>query len=270
MSEVEPVKTMAAETAESDQLRPPPELQKWVGEGFEGPGAEFFGYFKDLCNLKPDEAVLDVGCGSGRLALPLTRFLSGAARYEGFDVSRPAIDWCASNITATFPNFRFQVADVRNEAYGVRGRLRPSEYSFPYGDEMFDFVFLTSVFTHMLPNDMRHYVAEVARVLKPAGRCLITYFLLNSQSTELMPDKARFGLNFKYPIDNGCILNSDVPEVGVAYHEKFVRAIYQSHGLRLMEPIHYGSWCGREKFLSMQDIVIATKFDRDSRGDRAE
>ena len=41
-----------------------------------------------------------------------------------------------------------------------------------------DVAFLTSVFTHMLPEDVEHYLDELARVLKPGGRTLITWFLL--------------------------------------------------------------------------------------------
>jgi len=45
----------------------------------------------------------------------------------------------------------------------------------------------------------------------------------------------------------------------VAYDEEFVRDLFQKHSLTIMEPIHYGNWCGRERYLSMQDIVIAVK-----------
>ncbi len=58
------------------------------------------------------------------------------------------------------------------------------------------FVLLTSVFTHMLPQDMDNYLSEVARVLKPDGRCLITYFLLNPESLALI-DAEESSFNFQ-------------------------------------------------------------------------
>src|SRR3954454_3335822 len=61
-----------------------------------------------------------------------------------------------------------------------------SEYVFPYPNATFDFVFLTSVFTHMLPTDMEHYVSEIVRVLKPNGRSLCTFLLLNDESMRFM------------------------------------------------------------------------------------
>jgi ubiquinone/menaquinone biosynthesis C-methylase UbiE len=244
------------------ELLPPPDLQDYVGKGpYHQIGAEFVGYFINLCALQPYEAVLDVGCGSGRLAVPLTRYLNSAARYEGFDLSEAAIDWCRENISTKFPQFRFQVSDVGNAAYTRRNRRRPkaSRYTFPYEDNSFDFVFLTSVFTHMVSADMERYVQEVARVLKPGARCLTTFFLLNAESRDLMPKKARFKLNFKYRSRHGRTLSLFRRETALAYDETYVQSLYAQHGLKILEPIHYGSWCGRETYLSAQDIVIAVK-----------
>lgn len=54
-----------------------------VGHGdFKKTGEEFLGYFTN-CGLQPEHNVLDIGCGIGRMAIPLTRFLKG--RYEGFE-----------------------------------------------------------------------------------------------------------------------------------------------------------------------------------------
>src|SRR5688500_3162291 len=99
------------------------------------------------CGLKPDEAVLDVGCGIGRNAVPLTRHLVGGT-YDGFDIMPEAIEWCRKNITPRYPNFRFHLADVHSDRYHPGGRDSASEYRFPFEDGAFDLVFLISVFTH--------------------------------------------------------------------------------------------------------------------------
>ncbi|MFY9621339.1 MAG: class I SAM-dependent methyltransferase [Pyrinomonadaceae bacterium] len=250
----------AAQTPAADLL-PPQDLQDYVGEGFyREVGAKFLEYFKSLCGLRPHEAVLDVGCGSGRLAIPLTRYLNGEARYEGFDLSHAAIKWCQENISMHFPQFRFQVSDVRNDVYapGEKRRLKASKYTFPYANDSFDFVFLTSVFTHLVRADMKRYVSEVARVLKPGGRCLATFFLLNAESRELMPQKALHGLNFKHRRRGYQTLHHQ-PEHGIAFDEGLVRKIYRRRCLKIREPISYGAWCGRETHLTTQDVVIAVK-----------
>ena len=244
----------------SGPLMPPQVLQDYVGGDYAQVGAEFLRYFVELCQLKADEKVLDVGCGSGRMAVPLTGHLSAAGLYHGFDVSETAVAWCRANITARFPNFHFQAADLHNGPYNPKAKRRPSEFRFPYGDATFDLVFLASVFTHMLPRDVEHYLSEITRVLRPGGRCLVTYFLLNDESTALI-DAGKGTYNFEHRGPGYRTINAGRPEDAIAYPEAFVRGLYEKAGLKIDEPLRYGSWCGRGDYLSFQDIVIATRGD---------
>src|SRR5205085_6486747 len=65
-----------------DELLPPPALARSVGGEFRATGAEFLRYFIELGGLRPTEHVLDVGCGVGRMAVPLTGYLDAGGRYE--------------------------------------------------------------------------------------------------------------------------------------------------------------------------------------------
>ena len=150
-------------------------------------GQEFLGYFTGLCELQPSDHVLDVGCGVGRMAIPLVDYLGSGGRYEGFEnVADDGTNWCTENISVRYPNFSFAHADIYNARYNPGGSIQSAEFVFPYEDESFDFAFATSVFTHMLPADVEHYLLEIARVLKPTGRTLTTFFLLNEESLRLM------------------------------------------------------------------------------------
>jgi SAM-dependent methyltransferase len=81
----------------SGRLVPPRRLQ-FVGEGdFVGIGDEFLSHLVSLCGLRPEDRVLDVGCGVGRLARPLAGYLSLDGAYAGFDVSAAGIRWCTQH-----------------------------------------------------------------------------------------------------------------------------------------------------------------------------
>lgn len=239
-------------------VRPPPDdLVQGIG-GAWWIGEDYLRYFREVCELRPDEAVLDVGCGVGRMAVPLTRYLSAAGRYEGFDIMPANVRWCQRAITPRWPNFRFQHADIFNREYNPRGRQLGHEYRFPYPNSTFDFAFLTSVFTHLMPPDAAHYLAELGRVLKPGGRCMATFFLLNEESNTLVDaGKGRFQLQPAEGVYR--VHRKDIPEACLALDERFVEGAVRAAGLAIERPVRYGSWCGRESGFEFQDVVILRK-----------
>jgi ubiquinone/menaquinone biosynthesis C-methylase UbiE len=242
-----------------DQLTPPKKMI-FVGHGdFKKTGDEFLQYFIEKGGLKPDDQVLDVGAGIGRMALPLTEFLSEKGSYDGIDIVPKGIHWCSKKITPLFPKFQFHLADIYNQLYHPKGKQQASAYRFPFNDASFDFIFLTSVFTHMLTDDMENYLSEITRVLKPKGKCFITFFLLNEGSYSCIEKKLSM---FNFEKQSGkCYYNiaNKRPEDALAYKETYIRELFARYGLEINEPIHYGSWCGRKNYLSLQDIVIAEK-----------
>ncbi len=144
----------------------------------------------DAGELAPGGRVLDIGCGPGRLAARLTHQLDGGS-YEGFDIVPRSIGWCQRKISARHPSFRFQLADIRNAQYNPTGSQEARAYSFPYPDREFDLALAASVFTHMRPGEIERYVCEAARVLKPGGRLLASFFMLNEDAELRLADSRR-------------------------------------------------------------------------------
>lgn len=235
---------------------PPKELSFVDVRNFQRTGQEFYDHLILFGGLLPGDKVLDVGCGVGRVAIPLTRYLVGS--YEGIDVVPEGIEWCQDNITPRYPNFDFQLADMKDDRYNPEGKQGSSEYRFPYADESFDFAFAASVFTHMFPKDVENYLREMCRVLQSGGRCLISWFLLNAESEGLI-EAGKSAFNFRFPVAEGCLTaNPERPEGALAYDEALARTMYAEAGLQVRS-INFGRWCGRRAVSAGQDVVVAAK-----------
>lgn len=126
-----------------------------VGGEFEAVGVLELETLKHF-GLRDDAYVIDIGCGSGRLAKPLSAYLRGA--YLGIDVV-PELVRYAQRIVAR-PDWRFEVAA------GLR---------IPEQDARADLVCFFSVFTHLLHEQTYVYLEEARRVLKPGGKIVFSF-----------------------------------------------------------------------------------------------
>src|SRR4051794_16319795 len=227
-------------------------------EMFKAAGREFFNYFRDYANLQPSARVLDIGCGCGRMAIPLLSYLDRTGSFEGIDVDAKSIDWASDHITPSYPNFRFQRADVFNTTYNPTGAFAQHRYRLPFADGDFDFVFLTSVFTHMLPRATAHYLGEISRVLKVGGKVLATFFLLNDESARLVrAGKSHF--HFPHRHSTCAVQDRERPEDVVGHDEGEVLKLFAYCGLAPARPVIYGNWSGRDGGVSFQDMIVARK-----------
>jgi len=243
-----------------DPLTPPRRLMnvgsdKFTRSDFNEIGYRLFQYLVDIGGLKPNDKVLDVGCGVGRMASPLTRFLSLEGTYNGLDIVKESIEYCTRTYAPRFGNFHFHHADIYNGVYNPRGKYLSHQYRFPFPDRTFSFLFLTSVFTHMLTDGVENYLNEIHRILTPGGRYFITHFILNEDVEALMRSNMSH-LKFVFPIEHGKVLREESPEDAVAFDESYVRLLYRKSHLSIVEPIRYGSWCGRKTDVGYQDIIV--------------
>ncbi len=250
-----PIDLWEAITGKNKKLIPPKGLI-FVGSGdFQEQGERFLEYFQKHGGLKPHHRVLDIGCGIGRMAVPLTNFLSPEGSYEGFDIVKDGIDWCLKNITPQSPHFRFTHIELKNHLYSSKGK-EAGNFRFPYEKEEFDFVFLTSVFTHMIPAEVENYLAEIFRVLKGNGRCLSTFFILDETS------KISMSGDFNFPYDYGFyrLMDKRVQSANVAYGKEYLLKQFGKNKL-VVEKLLPGRWSGRNENegADFQDIVVLAK-----------
>jgi SAM-dependent methyltransferase len=237
-------------------------------------GDRLVGVVTERGGLEPGGAILDLGCGPGRTAAPLTKYLSASGRYEGFDVMPPSIAWCRKAITPRFPNFCFQVADIHNGQYNPAGTQRASEYRFPYADASFDAAVAGSLFTHLQPFEGQRYLDEAARTLRPGGRLVATWYLLNEEADAALAagkvlrpgifteDRPPLQLEHHLRDERGNpfrSLDAETPEYMIAVDEALVRAQHERAGLEIVEII-YGTWADREGGERLgQDTIIAER-----------
>lgn len=128
--------------------------------------------------LAPDHRVIDVGCGSGRLAVPLSSFLRGP--YSGFDVVDDLVTYARDTVRR--PDWRFDTVD---------------HIQIPEPDGCADMVCFFSVLTHLLHEQSYWYLEEARRVAKPGGTIVVSF--LEFADREHWPIFARSVADAKRP-----------------------------------------------------------------------
>jgi arsenite methyltransferase len=113
--------------------------------------------------LKPNETVLDVGCGRGLLLNEAAKYLN-SGKAIGVDL------WLSRDLSGNAAEVT--IANARAE--GVAGRIEVKTAdmrSLPIEDDSIDVV-VSSIAIHNLPTtkDRARAIEEISRVLKPGGR----------------------------------------------------------------------------------------------------
>ena len=123
-----------------------------------GSEQEFRRMIADLAQLQPGETVLDVGCGTGTLALVAKERVGTTGQVCGIDPGPKQIARARSKAGKAGLPVDFQIGVIEQLAFS---------------DQSFDVV-LSTLMMHHLPDDLKRLgLAEIARVLKPGGRLLV-------------------------------------------------------------------------------------------------
>ncbi|MBM70878.1 MAG: SAM-dependent methyltransferase [Haliea sp.] len=240
-------------------MSPPAMTALLVGGGdFAAIGAAIKHDLVVTTGLNKSSAILEIGCGYGRVAIALADLVSPPGRYDGVEIVEKAVEWCTNEITSRYPNFLFHHADVSNPYAGRENGQPAAKYRLPFENSTYDVVFLTSVFSHMRPDDISAYLNEISRVMRRNGKCFITYYLINEFTMAQILSK-QASQNFCYDFGDFLSTHKRTPEQTIAVSEELVRGFYVDAGLVIEEPILHGSWSNRERHFSYQDVIVAKK-----------
>lgn len=219
---------------------------------------------KELAGLTPHSRVFEIASGVGNGCFALTKYLTHDGGYFGIEIVEASVNWCKKNITERHPNFEFKYMPIQVDHYDHRldtetGRnLSAASVRFPVEDESKDVQFSTSLFTHLDFDSAQHYLNEISRSLKPGGKCLNTFFLLDdgarANTLNGLTDRvfAFEGKGFFYYSKYNVL-------AGTAFTEDVLRKMYKNAGLKIINPIIFGEWSGRPNKYHYQDIVVAEK-----------
>jgi len=104
--------------------------------------------------LTPDSRVLDIGCGTGQMAMALEEYLSPRGAFYGTDIGREGIEFCRNNYRRA--NFVFETGEM-------------TRVPFPDSAGPFDMAIFFSVFTHTYADESALLLAEACRLLRTGG-----------------------------------------------------------------------------------------------------
>jgi len=205
-------------------------------------------------DLRENDRVLDIGCGIGRVALPLVHYLDSKGSYQGIDPVETAITWCRRKISEHNPNFSFEYVDWYNGMYNKSGSVDPATYTFGYADDSFDLIYLFSVFTHMKPDGVENYLREIFRMLPNPGRVFMTMFVVDKDTEKRIASNETHRSFFKGD-RNYWTDNHNIHESAIAYGYQYVMELLEEIGFHDVQFVP-GGW--RDKKAG-QDILVAYK-----------
>lgn len=179
------------------------------------------------CGLSSKSEMLDVGSGQGRIPIGIIEKLGTIKSYQGVDIDLRSVKWCNRYIGKNNPSFQFSLLNIHNSRYNPKGKHIDNNFRFSFEDNKFDIIYLFSVFSHMLEDEVAIYLKDFKRILKPTGKVLFTTFV-----EEDVPDVSENPDNYKRAWEG--------PLHCVRYNKKFLFSLIEACGFKV-ENFEYGT-----------------------------
>ena len=111
-----------------------------------------------LADLRPGDAVLDIGCGTGMLLLEAEKVVGSKGIVVGLDVEPEMIKQARRRAIKNNSQASFDIASIAQ---------------IPYLDNTYNVAFSTLMYHHLSETERQAGMVELARVLQPGGRLIL-------------------------------------------------------------------------------------------------
>ncbi len=214
--------------------------------------------------------ILDVGCGTGLLGIAGEPFIGQDGKYIGIDIMKNDIDFCRRHFSSE--NFEFIHFDVNNPVYAPV--QKGTKLKWPIKSKSIDLITALSVWTHLNEKDALFYFSEIGRVLKPEGKAIITFFLLDELYEKSLSirshEKGRYHKTFqdRWIFDQSSY-GSDawfhprwakIPEAAIGVTKAGLERLTSNAGLKQID-YHQGNW-KEVPGAFFQDVLVFEKLEQ--------
>jgi SAM-dependent methyltransferase len=145
-------------------------------EAFVASAVDEAGWLVERGLVGPDRALLDFGCGAGRLAIGLLEAGVATRQYLGVDVRSDVVAWARRHLAGRAAGMSFIRVDARNRRYNPDGQPLEST-RLPVSGGSFDVAYAYSVFSHLERDDAAVAFEKLRQALVPGGALVVTAFV---------------------------------------------------------------------------------------------
>ncbi len=190
-------------------------------------GAKNFWYYMFAHGVVSSQStIVDIGSGCGRYAHHMRDYNFKDERftghYYGIDIDQEMLDWCKQRFDKerfTFIHSSHTSKTYENAAPGDR------RFRFPIEDNSAELVFSTSLYTHLLEEEVENYTQEAFRVLKPGSYMAMYVFSMDSP-----PPTFGTRHTFAHRIGPAYVESMANPEAAVAYEDSYLIGVAKKAG----------------------------------------